>query len=68
MAEKWRTESKCPECAQQKRSSYVIAQLWGSPEYRFTCERSDCPFVKVGQSDFVDRSIGLKKGRNGLDS
>lgn len=45
-----------------------MAQLWGSPVYRFTCERNDCDYVKVGQSDFVDRSIGLKDGKNGLDS
>lgn len=66
MAEKWRTEAHCPYCAEKKRQSFIMAQLWGSPVYRFTCERMDCDFVTVGQSDAIDHSIGLKKDRNGM--
>lgn len=63
MAEKWWTQQHCPSCAKSKRESFILAQLWGSPTYRFTCERGDCDFVLVGQSDALDRSIGLKTQR-----
>jgi len=57
MANKWQIPKVCPECIKKKRKCLMMAQLWGSQNYRVSCE--ECGHSFQCQSDFLDRSLGL---------
>lgn len=57
MADKWEVQKICPTCVKKKVKRLMKAQLWGSQNYRVSCD--ECGHSFQCKSDFLDRSLGL---------